>query len=198
VTRAVLQIKWDNQICNNVLHYVEPTTTFAPDPAALAERLAAWWNVNIRPKVSSSCVLTAIITTSLETVGAPGTLYTTGLPMPGQHFSPQLPNNATLAMSLNTALRGRSFRGRIYHIGLTEGDVIANTIEPSFLGTLITAYQAARVLAGSGSGPTFQLAVLSYYANLAIRSVPVATPVTSISSDGIVDSQRRRLPKRGT
>jgi hypothetical protein len=154
--------------------------------------------VNIKPKVSNTCILSAVITTSLGTVGAPGTLYTTGLPKVGTNIQPQLPNNVTIAMSLNTALRGRSFRGRIYHIGLTENDVTLNTIPGTTLTPLIAAYEAARLLAAGSGSQTFQLAVLSYYAAKAIRTTPVATPVTSISSDGIIDAQRRRLPKRGT
>jgi hypothetical protein len=194
----VLQVRLDNQICNNVMHFTGPDGGAAGDSLVLAERLAAWWNLRIKPMVPSTCQMTAVIATDLTANGDPGSLYVTGMPSAGTNAQPQLPNNATVVMSLATALRGRSYRGRIYHIGLTENDVTANTLGAGTLADLLTAYRDLRLLEGAGGEAVFQLAVLSYYANNAVRATPVVTPVTEVTCDGVVDSQRRRLPKRGT
>jgi len=107
----------------------------------------------------------------------------------------QLPNNATLVCTLRTAQRGRSYRGRIYHIGLTEGQVVANTVVPGIITSLSLAY--AQLLNTANFGGC-ELAVLSRYNANAPRLIGVATPVIdTLFADPTIDSQRRRLPGRG-
>lgn len=197
VTRAVLQFRQDGQVLNNVMHFVDPSGVQPPDPTELASRVALWWITWIRTFVSNLVLLEQVICTDLSEGAEPGAVYTTGLPENGSNAAAPLPNNVTVVMSLRTALRGRSYRGRVYHIGLTESQVVGNTVDPALMTSLRANYTFLTNLEGDTGEPVYQLAVLSYFTNNAVRPLGVATPVVSISSDGVIDTQRRRLPGRG-
>lgn len=197
VTRAVMGYVWDGQVCNNILHYITQGGGGAPDPTLLGAELVTWFSASGDTNMSNTCSLTQIILTDLSALGAPSTVYVTGLPLAGASTTASLPNNVTCAMSLITALRGRSYRGRIYPVGLPESLVTANNIDATFRAGFLTAYQNLRILDPVGTGPVYQLAVVSYYGNNALRPTPVVTPVVQVTSDFVIDSQRRRLPRRG-
>lgn len=118
----------------------------------------------------------------------------TGLPLAGTGGSVQLPNNVTLCIKWTTENRGRSFRGRTYHVGLTESQVTDNEVVAVAMGQFTTAYGALLTDLATAGWP---LVIASRYANNQPRITGVATLVTGFSIDPFIDSQRRRLPGRG-
>jgi len=196
VTRAVLQFRYDTQVCANVLHFVAADGVDAPDPTELASRLVAKWKAQLQPFMPATVILDRVIVTDLSASGPPPVEFTTGLPAAGSGGTIQLPNNVTLAFTLRTAFRGRSFRGRVYHVGISEAAVTGNVMSGSALDQALAFYTGLIALAGDVGEPIHKLVVLSYFTGGAVRPSPVATPVTSISTDGVIDSQRRRLPGR--
>jgi len=197
VYRAVMNYTYDGQECANVLHFTHAEMPAPATPADMGASLVAWWSANMRLRVPATLVLRSVTVTDLTAGGAPALEHATGLPLAGTNASAQLPNNATVAMSLRTGIRGRSFRGRLYHLGLTEADVTNNALVAANLTNLVGAYQLLVGLDSAALGANYALVILSYFANKAMRATPVATPVVTVTSDGIVDSQRRRLPGRG-
>jgi len=113
----------------------------------------------------------------------------------GGRSLPGLPTSNTVAISWKTALRGRSYRGRTYHVGLGLDDVSDSALTPTAIAALSVCY--SELLAGLISAG-MQLCVLSRVNNKAVRAEGIGTPVTSLSIDANLDSQRRRLPGRGT
>lgn len=117
-----------------------------------------------------------------------------GTPVDGTRTSAPLPNNVSFAVKYITSKRGRSFRGRTYHIGLTE-DALATgqqQLTSGFLTGLEAGYRHLVTLTWPNSA---QLVVRSIRHNNAYRSVGVMTPVKDVTAtDPVVDSQRRRLP----
>jgi hypothetical protein len=113
-------------------------------------------------------------------------------PIQGTLQTPVLPANVTLAVSLRTPFAGRSFRGRTYWIGLSEGAVQGDFVINSTAQGILAA---VRALVEDVPQPlNAQLVVVSRYANGAPRNIGIATPVTSVSLvDQRVDTQRRRL-----
>jgi hypothetical protein len=105
-----------------------------------------------------------------------------------------MPNSIASVVSIKTALRGRSYRGRIYHMGIPDAHVTDNLMGTAQVTALQAAYQAAVLLAIAGN-PDFRLGVLSYYNLGNLRGTPVFTPATEVSVDARVDSQRRRMPR---
>ena len=112
------------------------------DMQGLAVAMRAWWNINIKPNVPATIFLSKIIVKDMTEQFAPGIEYTAGMPLPGALDTPRLPMNVTVAVKWTTGMRGRSFRGRTYHVGLFDGCVQNDTVKPDTLGALVTGYTA--------------------------------------------------------
>lgn len=185
----------DSQRVENVYHVHKSSGAWdATTLTAMCAVFKGWFDASLKAQVSSGVSLVLIVATDQTSKTAPRVEYTTGLPIAGTNAGTVLPNNATCAISWRTALRGRSYRGRTYHIGLTQTQVTANTVGAGTLTALSTAY-AALMTAVNTSG--YQLVVASRFQDHLPLLFGVATPITAITIDGSVDSQRRRLPGRG-
>jgi hypothetical protein len=140
--------------------------------------------------------LILIIARSLESETAPAVERSvTGTC--GLGASPGLPGSVAFVITKVTALRGRSFRGRIYHIGLSEADVTGNTVGVASADSILQGWVQYRTAVETASASN--MSVVSCEANGVPRLIGVATPVTAlVLRDNSVDSQRRRLPGRGT
>jgi hypothetical protein len=188
---------YDGQKCANVLHYKNSDGSNSLSPIAIADRIAATWIANIKSYVSTTLSLVQVDVIDLGPDSESGAISTAGLPSVGGNVAPPLPNHVSVVMSLRTAIRGRSFRGRMYTLGWTEDYVKGNVVEPTLQASILPKYESLRILEGATGEPNYQMHVLSYFKDKAVRLSPVATPVTAITSDWVVDSQRRRLPGRG-
>lgn len=95
-----------------------------------------------------------------------------------------LPANVALVVTLRTANRGRSYRGRTYQTPFNENanDAGGTPSAPTVAGTATQWTNFLTSLAGSG----LSLVVASYFHAL-------ATDVTTCTVDSRWDSQRRRL-----
>lgn len=193
--KVELVMSWDTQVVENVLHY----EWIAPWSIARANELAAdlvsWWSATMDAYVANTVSLNLIRMTDLESETGFVVNYATGLPLAGANTNPSLPNSNTVVITKRTANRGRSFRGRIYQVGLTENVVTANAVSSVVVGQLIAAWELIRVVALTGGDA--EMGVVSLQSNLAPRTTGIITPITNFTSDGVIDSQRRRLPGRG-
>jgi len=197
VVQAELLYTWDTQIVETVLHYQLAGGYDIPKMILLGAAIRTAWASGIQGSMSSAVTLTQIRLTDLTTVSSPVVNYSVGLPLSGALVAtPALPNSIAIVMTKRTDLRGRSYRGRIYHPGLTEADVAANQVASVRVTALLTSYSNMINLTDSGAN-VHHLVVVSRFTGGAARGSAVVTLVTSISTDGIVDSQRRRLPGRG-
>lgn len=193
--QAQLRLTFQSQEVENVLHFRTAAAPTGADLAAIAEGVEDWWVTNIAPLVPTSVVYREVYATDQTsatgaTFTASGASGTTG----GLTLTEE-PNNVTLAISLRTAFRGRSFRGRIYHIGFGQLQVVDNEVTPSHVAALNAAYSELLQTTNFGGNA---LAVASRYSNNAPRVLGICTEVTDVViADTVVDSQRRRLPGRG-
>jgi hypothetical protein len=164
----------------------------------LVDGLAEWWYTYARPLTSSLTVLREVYARDLTFYGAKtavsynhagsaGTL-TTG---------PVFPANCAFSVSFRTALRGRANRGRNYWLGFGDYQRSGpSELSTTYVNQLIGLYE--RLLPGGSNDPTpFIWSVLSRQ----LDGVPGgrAIPITAvIAVDNYIDSQRRRLPGRGS
>lgn len=193
--QANLRLTWQGQEVENVFHFQAPGAVSSADLAAVAEGVEDWWLSNMLPYVNADCQYREVYAVDMSS--QTGGVFTAsgGSGTPGTAGSDSLPNNCTVAISFRTANRGRSFRGRAYHIGLTRAQVVDNEVVPSIVTGLGAIYSL--LLSGSAFGGCL-LAVASKRSNNAWRAVGVVTPVIDVVlADPTVDSQRRRLPGRG-
>jgi len=182
------------QQMENVFHLQQDTPFDLSRLEDACTDLETWINANWHGVASEDISWVGARATSLESDSAPSFEPTIAEPVDGTITSPILPLNCAAVISWKTALRGRSYRGRTYHVGLTESTVDNSTINSTMRGGLVTAYLA---LLAVFVADDLQPVIVSRYHDLAPRTTGVATAITSLACDDTVDSQRRRLPGRG-
>jgi hypothetical protein len=162
----------------------------------LWNNLLVWWNVDLAPNLSTDLTLVGGKITDLSTSTGFAIDFTAPTPNPaGDLAFGALPGNVALCVSIRTAGRGRSSRGRNYVAGLAENNVVGNTVDTSVWQGIETAYQSMR---GLPFADAWEQVVVSRVSGGVPRVAGVALQVTSCKVvDPYVDSMRRRLTGRG-
>lgn len=178
-------------IAENVLHlhHKDGTAWSASQLTSAGSAIATSWATNVAPQTRSDVTLQNIRVTDLSSNTGPSILETFG--SGGTKTGSDLPAGVTLALKLSTAMRGRSYRGRIYFVGLANVMASQDKVDTTYANAIVNAWRA--VMADINAITNVELAVLSYCNNKAWRPNGVLTPVTSIDLvDTNVDYQRRR------
>lgn len=196
VCQADLFQLWDGQQVENVLHF-QPAATLTPLMyTELATFLGSWWNSSMKAWMPTTIQLSSIKITDMTTQFSPVVNYSGGMPIVGTNVSPSLPNNCACVVTKRTLLRGRSFRGRIYVPGMIEGQVTNSQVSPGYISNFLVAYGVIRAFATTST--TWEMVVVSRKQGGVPLVVGEAHAVTSFTCEGVIDSQRRRLPGRGS
>jgi len=186
---------WDGQYCETVLHYTKEAGFDNDDMVDLAEYITAWIGSDWDTLMSNTITFIGLRLTDMTSETGTVIDYGTGFPIQGFVVSPSLPNNVALVVTKRTLLRGRSYRGRVFVPGLSEGNVTGNVVNPAHVAAVIAALEDIRIVPVTSG--QFEMSVASRYADKQPRAVGVVTGVSAFTSDGVVDSMRRRLPGRG-
>lgn len=187
---------WDGQRCQNVIHYAVDSPPTPVNMTGLGNAIVAAVTAGYLAFLPTSLSLVEVKVTDLHTQISPAVFVTSGLPKTGTNVSPSLPNNCAMVITKRTALRGRSYRGRWYQMGLVEAQVNANAITPTYQGHYLAFLSS--LLTFTTGGEVFDMAVVSKKQGGNWLTQGIVTPVTGFTTDGLVDSQRRRLPGRGS
>lgn len=199
---AEVRMLLDAQHVENTLYFEYGAPPDASQLLSLGNGLISWWTTNMAPLTPASTVLSEVVCTDLTTPTGP---QATAVPLastPGTMGTTVLPSNDSFTISFRTALRGRSYRGRNYIVGLGASQVAGNNMVLGYADAFVTAYEALFALA-TAEGCTW--VVVSRYSGVdpvtkkpIPRAAGVVTPITTVLYvDLVVDSQRRRLPGRG-
>lgn len=196
VLQVELRYDWAGQQVENVIYVRGGSTWNIGQMEDVADLVYSWWLGNLKALQSDEVFLSEIHVTDLTTASSP-TFTRAGAPGDsGSRSSPSLPNNVSLAIYFRTAGRGRSSRGRNYVVGLTEDQVVLSEVLDTEAGAYITAYD---VLLTAPFVNTGSWVVLSRFENGVPRVAGLAQTILSTGvADLTVDSQRRRLPGRGS
>lgn len=194
VVQVEMVYLWDGQFVENVFHAQHAPGYDESDIANLLDVFNGWHDANLDLVQSSAVSLINLIGTDLDSQTGPRVEDSAGLPRAGTAASPSMPNNVSLVVKWTTGNRGKSFRGRTYHIGLREDVVTANRVDAGHIASLVTHYGPILTLLTAAG---WTMVVASRYTNNAPRATGIATPITGFSIEPVVDSQRRRLPNRG-
>jgi hypothetical protein len=185
----------ESQRIENTLWIHRKTTAWtAANLATMAGRLVTWWTASYAPRTFDGLQFEKIVATDFTSQTTPRIEYVSGLPLLGTDANDPCPNNVTVAISLRTALRGRSYRGRVYHCGMTVAMVAGSKLAAGWNALLAACYNA---LLTAVNDTDHELVVCSQFNNHAWRGAGVVTPIIAISIDDNLDSQRRRLVQRG-
>jgi hypothetical protein len=186
---------WQTEVCVNTMHWSKAGGYSAADMVALATELGNSHIATFLPLLSSAILLEEVNAVDLSDITGPSVTSTSALPSTGGVTTGSLPNNVAMCITRKTALRGRSYRGRMYVPGCPTAMLLSSTgWTGTARGNVASAYNDL-ILAGEFLGWTH--VVVSYQNAGVVRLSGVATPVTSFDIDPLVDSQRRRLAGRG-
>lgn len=172
----------------NVLHFKKRTVEInGVSLQALAIALFSAIYANMKGLMADTWTLDSIQCTDIRTSTGAQILYPSPQSCAGNQGA-GLPGSVAGVISLKTALRGRSYRGRVYMTALAESLVTGNTILSSWTSGMVTFWAGIIV----SEALPFDLAVCSRWENGVKRATGIVTPVASIEVDARVDSQRRR------
>jgi len=115
----------------------------------------------------------------------------------GTNLGQAAPNQNTICVSLRSGAAGRSARGRLYWMGLTEEQYNGNVMDAPDLTAIVGAVDNLRAQLIAGG---YHWMIVSYIHNNAPRvGGPVYFDILSVLAvDNVLDSQRRRMPGHGT
>jgi len=192
--KVTMLYQLNGQEVMNIFHFEGEAPWTKELLADLANVVSGSWITNIQPGAPTTLKLRTI--TALDLGEPESFLGIENVDEFGLVNNPTLPGNVTLSIKFDGGLSGRSNRGRMYWLQLTEADVAGDTVNVSSLGDILTA------ITGffediDGVVNDCHHVVVSYCHDGEWRTTGQTTQITTYSSDGIVDSQRRRLTGRG-
>lgn len=197
VYKAEMVFTLHGQWVENVHYFTSNNGQGAAEMQGLFEALDAWWSTTARGYAAADLALQKIKVTDMSAINAPATEYPVTVNKNGMLVGASLPANVTLAVHWSTYARGRSYRGRTYHLGLTEDKVTGSTVDAAFVTLLQASYEVLIELEDPTATYSYRKVVASRISNGVERQNGVATLVTTCTVDPTIDSQRRRLPGRG-
>lgn len=197
-----LRMTTDLQKVENTLWFEVGGPPSASDMNDLGDALITWWNSFYAPLTWTGVQLREVVVTDMSSATAGQVTRIPAGAALGDVSDDPLPTSISLTVSFRTANRGRSFRGRNYIVGMTEGQTIgANQVNGTVVADWIAAYEA---LIGVGSIISATWVVVSRFSGIdgdgdpIPRVTGVTTPVeTVVIVDDNVDHQRRRGAGRG-
>lgn len=193
--RVAMEYRLDGQLIVNVYHVKAIEPVVSANLTTLATVFFDWWDLTMKSNFTDAISLHRVVAKDVTVEDGAIAEIVDGPGVPGLLTSDAVPNNVAAVISLHTAKTGRSFRGRNYYAGLSEGSFTGSAINTGFLGDLLN--DAAQLKADINDSGGLALGVASYYHNGAPRTEGVITEVTVMQADAVADSQRRRLPGRG-
>ena len=194
----------DLQVVENTMWFEHTGPVEAADVTALLVAVRDAIETNLLPLLSTTIKLVKLIGTLMDAVDSLSLVLAVSPAATGGNSAAPAPSNVSYAIQFASASRGRGTRGRNYVPVLQEAEITQNTINPTLRSQLVAAYQA---VGGAGADAGFQHVIAHRFSGSTIvagkkvstpLTVGVTFPVTTyLTADGIIDSQRRRLPGRG-
>lgn len=197
VAQVEIRFLLDNERVENVFHCLAPPPFNQVVADDIHDIVDNWITQTLRPNQSSNVIYQGMKIRDIVPTG-PAFEYP-GDNQAGTAAGNPLANEVTFCLKKVTALSGRKYRGRFYHIGLPDSFMLSassrNRLSPTAVFALVSTY-AALMTALAGAGYTLQVIQKDYTVipPMAVTTVPV---ISIVATDNIVDSQRRRGPGRG-
>lgn len=196
VAKVAVVMLYDLQNVVNVFHFRRVGQWGLPELESLAQVVATTWVNDVMIHLSANSLFLRVESRGLRAQNDVSFDYVLANPVAGSRPGDSLPGSVAFAVTHLTGLTGRSNRGRTFFGALAESDVSGSTIAPARANGLRDGLASVRNLAANAG---WQQVVVSRYENKVRRPEGIAVPVIGFRyRDLTVDSQRRRLPGRGS
>lgn len=191
VVRVIVRFTMGTFEFSNTFHCYKASFTLS-EQTTLAAAIDLWFGTNWRPNWPTDITYLRTDAYDMRSSIAPVVSINTGTG-PGAQAADTLPLNVAMCVTLRTAGRGKSSRGRVYLAGFSESDITdgvfsgaAMTKGSSVVGSVNTT------ITNSG----FQYSVVSMQTNGVPNLPPLVQPVTAWEvRNGVPATQRRRLDR---
>jgi|SRR5436853_1702729 len=189
IAQAVIEGSVDSQLTVNDTFWFSSGAITPVALALLGNALSAWVTASFAPLISRDWTANRARVFDLSTPTGPQ--YDIGLASVGGVDVEAAPNNVAACVSIRTAQRGRSGRGRNYVPAIPNSLITLNTMDPTFMSDMLSAYSS---LIGAGTfAAGWQWVVLSRITGGVPRANGIGIPVTSVTFVGnSVRSMRSR------
>jgi hypothetical protein len=190
IARFTMVFNRDTRTMVNVFHVYHSTGWTTGNLSTVCEALVVWYNSYYKPCLPTFVSLVNIHAQVYDPAGSPWVFdRPVSPPVAGTRAGEIEPGNVTIAVSLRAAYAGRAYRGRFYIPGLQVGDTnVDDTITSALLA----------LLANAATAFLFTNLPAGYTPVIFHRRNNLFSTIVSYVTENILDSQRRRLPKRGT
>lgn len=188
---------WAGQVAITTFNFLFPGAIATEDLQELATTATSAWITNIQPHTSSEYGLVKMRAVDLTTASSPAREDFPAEAENGAVGERSVAVNSALVISMATALRGKSFRGRIYVAGIPVGATVSAALMSS-AGRDFVVNDYTSFVNDIEEAMTIQHVVVSRYTGGAARAAAVMTPIISYSANTALDSMRSRLEGRGT
>jgi hypothetical protein len=167
----------DNQMTINDLYFeITGGSITAVNLSTLVLSCQSWFINELAPLLSEDWSTVQVIGVDLGLSDGP--LISSLNSTPGGVTGEAAPNNVAACINLSSANRGRSGHGRNYVPAIPNSVITLNTMSPTFLADVTSAYE---ILVGAGTFLAgWQLVVLSRETALSQRAVGLGFPVVSV------------------
>jgi len=175
VGQVRIEGRLDNQLTINDLYFEVSGGGITPTNLTdLAQAADNWAAGQLALQLSEDW--TYVRSTAIDLTSATGPVAFAASTTPGSVASESAPGNVAACVSLRTAQRGRSGRGRNFVPGIPGSVITLNTLSPTFISNLLLVYNSiigpGAMLAG------FQMVIVSRFTLGAPRVTPLVIPVT--------------------
>lgn len=192
VVRAVIGQTLVGEPFSNTLWFAKDGYTFA-DQQILAGVLWSAWASEIAPLMCSQWNLVRVQVYDMTNPNAPVATQSAEA-VPGVGATDPIPQHSACVVTLRTAGRGRSARGRIFLAGFGEGSIDLGEFVPSVVQNVVEAIED---VAAAAAAEGWTHVVAQQYAEGQPLAQGFSRPVTAYEvRSGIPGTMRKRLPIR--
>lgn len=177
---------------SNGLHFYNPSGWTTSTLGLIAITAADAWDEVMTGIFAANCNLTKVSARDLSSALGAYYDYTLPTPVAGVRSGQAMALQVAMTVTQRTALRGRSYRGRIFHYGLANEDKQNEKSWQSAVAAEVQSAYSAMIAAIEIDGDCTNV-VISRYAGKSSRITGVSTPVTAIQGRLKIATQRRRL-----
>jgi len=201
VAKATIVFNAPSGLIENIHYFHKATGLTGTDLSDLVTAIDTWVTDAMLPLLTQETrhVQTRVQDVSLANLLPVDIFHSTG--HTGANVTTSIPPSAPCCVTKRTGKVGRSYRGRTYLSGFPVGNLgtaggINSTLQTAILSAMASFIGDALVSGLVSSVVSYFSGVDSLHKPIA-RTSGVATPVTAVTMDTSIDSQRRRGVGRG-
>lgn len=190
--RVAVEFNLNGKVVVNIYHVTTTDPIVTVKLVDIAQVFVAWWDTYLSVNMSDEIALFQVTALDMSVPNGEKITVVVSPEVPGLLVQSVLSNNVAAVVTLKTAKTGRSFQGRAYLAGLSELEVVGNTIIAARVTVILSHFPELVSSLGTNAA---KLVVASFQSGGVPRETGVATEVDAFSMNDRVDTQRRRLPK---